>query len=809
MTSRDRLTGFGPTAVALFLGVLAAGTRSVSANGSFWEPSVGRSTVDPEHDLIQALIREQRFNEAATLCGESFQALPDASGRAAWWAVQASRVASARLMTRQEIDEAAVRRATRPVTSLLESYPEHRRRYFLQAQQAAVSHQAARHDVISAAMFPGNDDVAERALVRITRLLTTIDRLAEAVAAERSRLGARPAGVDAGALEDDLRRLQQTLLVRRVQAALLQSELFDESGPDAVAAASRAEQASREAIERLPVGSTAREELARLRVLALLGMGDAEAADAAVQPLLSSRDPRQAPGLLAAAVEVDLALGRIESASRRVATFYGSDPAEAPASVEMDMAALRLRLTGRSEDEPESGSSNSGVPAWIDLMERRGGAYARRRAEATAIESLRRRDGETALDPSIIAAQGEDWLRRGELQRGGELLASAAEAEQDPEEAVRRAGQAAAALVGAGSPWRAAEVLAEIARGNPDARSAAAVHLQAAVLVAQGDGPDVVDHVDALLRRTIETWPTSEAAVSARRWLARMLGDRGRLVEAAEVATGNAETPRAAERLGEAVDRWREAFKRAWESDGDSATQVGNRFLASAKPIIGDPVAGPSLATAAVLLADRETLAELDSGIDAVENRLDPFVVALRQFRTGGDGSSLPASVPSQRVDDVRRRLMRDGRRHPALRSAVARQLDRWSDESEPLAAKAERALWLGRPKAAVSMFRRAAAESSSPGRVLRSAARLLSDGESTEARRGAVALWEQLASGLPKDTASWHQAKLAACRSLYRLGDTEEAARRAKYILLTSPPKSEETREAYRELITKVERGE
>ena len=65
----------------------------------------------------------------------------------------------------------------------------------------------------------------------------------------------------------------------------------------------------------------------------------------------------------------------------------------------------------------------SEIGKWLDVIEQRGGAYARRRAEAVSLAILRASGNSPArpqmVDPSLIAAQGQDWLRRGNPGRGG------------------------------------------------------------------------------------------------------------------------------------------------------------------------------------------------------------------------------------------------------------------------------------------------------------------------------------------------------------------------------------------------------
>ncbi len=79
-------------------------------------------------------------------------------------------------------------------------------------------------------------------------------------------------------------------------------------------------------------------------------------------------------------VRVDVANEHIPKAQARLAAFYGDATETAPRSIEMDLA--RLDFLMRSDRGSEVG-------AWLDVIERRGGAYARRRAEAISLASLR------------------------------------------------------------------------------------------------------------------------------------------------------------------------------------------------------------------------------------------------------------------------------------------------------------------------------------------------------------------------------------------------------------------------------------
>ncbi len=90
---------------------------------------------------------------------------------------------------------------------------------------------------------------------------------------------------------------------------------------------------------------------------------------------------------------------------------------------------------------------------------------------------------------------------------------------------------------------------------------------------------------------------------------------------------------------------------------------------------------------------------------------------------------------------------------------------------------------------------------STSPGKTLAVAARLLGNSNKRAAMSEAVELWDQLAAGIPKTARTWHDAKLESIKLLAALGRGGEARKRAKFVLLTNPPKEAEVRSQYETL--------
>ena len=793
---------------------------------------VVRITDDWRSDLLRELVRGDRFDEAMMWCDEEIEKLRAIDEEAAWWWARRTRVDAARRMTGDDFDDETIAETQGGIHGLLDSYPEHPRRLFLHAELRDVEFQAIRHDVIAAAIAPRPDPVTkrnalerdgtsepghhERAANRVARLSVELKRLIDEVRDRRVELdsgrgGSRrivggtdrdredTAGRFAGTTAEwvaDLMRLERRLLVRQVELALLSSELFPESSDDRVAAAAAAEGAATEALVELPPGTVAHQETRRLRAMAALRSGDPDRADSLLRRLEEDSPPSD-PDRQALAVELAITTDRIDDALDRVRRYYGGAPDDAPTSLEMDLATLRLRLV--SDDE-----SLHSIGGWIDQIERRHGGYARRRAEALVLDGLRDRgDADRSItggEVAVVAAQGRDRVRRGEPARGGQLLSAAARGATDADGAIRLAIESAAAFLKAGQAEPAAETLAENARRHPGAANSSAAMLQAAVVSARTTAPNA-QTIESLLRETVTNWPESETAESARPWLARILVAGGNTVDAAEVLTRRPKGRITEGQRDEALTLWRDAIAR--HEPGDERV-VCERFVEAIREPDGGEIE-PTWRVDAVYLVDRETLRSLPplandslSNDSVPESSNGPFDVAFDTFRRGRRESEPLRSPPDHRISDATWRLMRDARDEPSLRQPVAAIVEGWTNLEDSATDRARRLVWLDRVGDAVELFLAEADRSDAPGTIFREAATTLAASDRVDAREAAVDIWDRLAAGVPKGSAEWHQAKLAACELLARIGDGDEASRRARYVLLTDPPESTELRDRY-----------
>ena len=761
------------------LGLLPAVIAAVGHANSPWGQVGGkhvRATSDRDADLIDALVRAGRFDDAASLCEARLRKENPESDAYAKWTIRQSQIMTARQMESNSFDESEIEGAQHPTTVLLRGYPDHRRVLFLQAQKLAVRRQAAIHRVLRAAVTPSDNALKDAAFKRLLRTSTAVESLADQVGDRRSRIQSQPDAHDF-AFVTDLTRLQQELQIDAVSLALMQTELFESGSEDCIAAATKAEQAADEAIGKLPASTTARLEVERLKVAAIFRGGQTGRAEAALEELVAALGQPTPPRVAALQVQIDVAKGTMEKAKDRLGAYYGQSPADAPASLEMDLARLDYLL--------QSGARRD-VGAWLDAIEQRGGAYARRRAEAISLASLRATGRETEddrpqmVDPSLVAAQGQDWLRRGEPGRAGELLSAAAAAESDPERAMRHASEAAAAFMAVDRPLDAAQVLGKIATANPDASTAAAAHLQSAVLISEAKVADAAKRLESLLRVNVETWPTSEVAPSARKWLIQVLQAQERYLEAAMAATAIPADEVSSQEIEAAIGLWRVAFRAATNEDW---SDIAKHFRSAFEPLIDNPAFREKYFAAAALLLDRDALSTLPAGVPS-----DVFVDALLKFRKTSTHSDVLLTPPPGLVEDFTWRLMRDGRRHPQQRKMIATLIEHWVASSEGSIGQAERLIWLGQLDRSIQMLRQLVKDSPKSTETVKRAAELLGSTRNQKTQQAAIELWDQLANGSTRGSVVWHQAKLSAIELLGQSGKEQEAQRRAKYILLTTP---------------------
>jgi hypothetical protein len=208
------------------------------------------------------------------------------------------------------------------------------------------------------------------------------------------------------------------------------------------------------------------------------------------------------------------------------------------------------------------------------------------------------------------------------MKRAAELYeqaAALARGDGAQEEAYRLGARAGACLVKAGQPLRAVDRLAETARRAADREGAGALHLQAALLLAQqlgerrteeGTAEDpralavLVDRLVTLLVDQLTTWPLSDEALRAREMAMQMLDAAGRPTAAAVISL----------HLPADSVLWEQAVRRAgaWLREGLGAREPGAsraRYGGVVVQMLGRLLDGQPPELPAEFSADAETVA--------------------------------------------------------------------------------------------------------------------------------------------------------------------------------------------------------
>ena len=736
---------------------------------------IERKTSDRDSDLIDALVDRQRHAEAIAICETELSRADPQSDQAAKWAIRWSQVLTRQAEAAGQFDETKIDALIQPVSQFVKRNAEHRRQLFLEAQSVRIRAAQARYAVVVHAVSPKSDQQTEAVSAKLTRTTRRFADLIESVQQQQSAWDLKEASPAKQAMSFDLKRLGEELQVDVVRMAMLQTDVFAAKSRDQIAAASRATIVAETALGKLPPDSPAYREVERLRANALLTSGNLAAAELSLNELARQQLPPLPDSLIALRIHLDLAQGKPSLAGQRLQKRYGANPDAAGTSVELDFARLAYLMQ----------SKNGSVGDWLTSIAARHGAYAQRRAEAISLSHLRSGESSSTtdtIDPAIIAAQGADWLRRGDPQRGADLLAAAAKADDDPDRAIDYGLKSAAAFLQASQPENAATTLASIALSNSASAKAPAVHLQSAIVLSQGKLSDAAAKIEANLRQTQQTWPRSVSAASARKWLMTMLQRQDRKRDAAQFATSTLNANSSTDDVDVALNAWVELVIATEPTRIESV--IGD-FVSAFAPLQKLPAISQRYPFAAAYILDRKSLTSLPNEL-ADSAPEDPFAKKLLAFRRGKSVAASLTDPPPSKMDAARWRLMRDATLDKNRRIAIADLLNQWGGDWSD---KIPLLVWAGQGDAAFRLATETSSQVDQPAKVWRLLAESLGQSDQAGDRKRSVEVWDQLAGGLPQGSTNWHQAKIAAIEMLRQTGNTAEATKRAKYILLTDRP--------------------
>lgn len=745
------------------------------------------------------------------------------------------------------------------------SSPAGERTMQLSSDSATNSQRAALRDDLIAAITQGASPAETAALIQRQRQADRqFESELDAIRSELVAIQKRDFNRESQQRRAELRRRESLLWLTRVELAALLPEMFAEHAADSVALSEETIRLVGEALAKFPSESELNRELSRLLSEAQLRSGDADAALRTMQQAslherrtADSPSATQTPEGTAAPlvietsdqpaflIRIDIAKRRWEAAEDKLQQYFGTQPAAAPPSPAMDLARLRY-LIARPAQSPDLNE----IGQWLDAIQTRGGATARRNAE-TLLARYRELNAETEsalgndrdsaqppidppkLDPRVLRADARYYLRVGKTLPAAITFARAAVVDTEAARGIESAIQSAAILQSVSKESAAAELLRRIALAHRQHELSPLLMLQAAAL--RGEASNKVLRSESggevpssptpngrgLLFELLAEWPTSEASLTARTTLIYGAVASGDLVAAAVLAT---QMP--AEHWNEETAmRCRKLWQRAivgpvpsrlpchWDDEAchrEQATGLNERLSAMRSTFAvaaAHPLAEQTGAACTILLdscvetSNRERL-EVAQQIVSV-----PFLAELALQRLGDRSQS---SAPDQIIPDeldmrdvVMWRLNNDLRENLTLHRNLAHYLLSLVDKHEIDVDPRLHVAWLmgsGQMDQGDRLLRTTLAVSDQPADLLAAAAAALADSAQPAELIRAARLWQELAAGIPTSQPSHQRAKVESIHCLWRSGNRRDARSAAELMLLTNPPHDQKLTEQLQE---------
>ncbi|MCC9603468.1 hypothetical protein LOC67_23205 [Stieleria sp. JC731] len=756
-----------------------------------------RKTTSMRDDLVATLTRSGDIESAIWVCQKQISSAPPATLEHARWVgkltqtlaeQQASQLFDGRTADLTDRFTRRVEEISKPVDDFLSSFPDFEAAPFLKSDRIAATSTLLRTALIVASISPLEEQQTEILLSSISRLQRDAADL-ERVANQSWTL-ANAATSGKAIHSDQWERLSRELAIRQVSVALLQCELFPVKSTDYLEAAATAVKTAKDALNKLPDDAPIKGHALELYIEALLRSGDVSEAERELKLLLSNHNIMQSPTLCALAIRIALSKNNVSSATRLSDSYFQQ---EAPArSIEMDFAKLDVLL--RRDDTGRDAAN------WLIQIENRGGAFARRRAEAIIVKTLKRDSGSNspkpqAMSPAIVAAQGEDWLRRRDFARAATLLREAATI-ADGKPALQYATKSAAAALKNSDLLAAAETLREIAIDNSQTDGSIELAIQSSILLSQNSATvSAAKRMHALettLLEAIQTWPRHEKTESLCGWLNKIFQQSERYKDAAQFSlqwltqnplNASAELVRST---------WFEYLKRL---DPQTTKTELESFAATLLEVSAEgEEATEHLFPLVTLLVDKAS--DFPIQLPSADPDQLRFITSVYKLRTAGIGSLEFNSASEASLRQSQWRLERDILTGSAFSQPIARQLLRWPGDDAWLVAKAK--FWADTSEQSIAELKTFALRPNTADATSDLAMMILSSSRSSAAKQAAAELAEHRAASRKLRSKDWYLAKLDAITWLNQAGENDEAKKRASFILLLHPPSDPKLKEAF-----------
>lgn len=785
-------------AVFFMLGVTGS-PQALQARDS-WRPP---ETDSVDRNLVDALLERSELDTAERLCHRMLAKAAKGSLEDARWAAMLAEVLTQRQVDQlfaesgslQQRTETGVAVGTQPVRERLAADSGTGFNVLLRAAEIKSRQRILAAAIVAKTVSAANEQETDLLVKQFSRLQRDTDLLVKDIkqlwANAASGSGAQGDGFQPTAPQ--LKRLENQLRLSQLATAVLQTEVFDPQSDDYRSLATNAAVQAKQLLQQLPADAAAKPVASRWLAESELRSGNLFAAEQIASARNMGSNLREEQAWNALRVRLLLAKKDV-AAAERLDQQLRSDAGTGGSSQVLDFSSLKVLLAQQPVDQDR-------VVKWIGTIGSRYGDFARRRAEAIVLRDMK---DATLIAPAkstmnasgaLLVVQAEDWLRRGDVQQAGSLLQKAAEIEPDSAKALEYAGKAAAVWLRAEQPGKAAAVLSNLSQRHLSNPAASKTQLQAALIASKALSSQSADGITVAtligyLQDVYQQWPQSEQAMTAVNWLVKIHNASGNNKLAGEELLQLAVLSKRPELIQTVAQQWFQAAMAGKATQADLVS-LSQTLIELARN--NDPLKRPVYEVAAWLfdLRSLESIVAICGANSAPP--AESFAKQLANYRLQPNGSLNAETISAGLRQSVAMRVLLDGMTRPEIRKRNAALLGELSTENAWQSAVAE--FWLQPNKATADAL---ASETlrlpSGPlleERLLQTKNILLGE-RSAEATQAAANLFERRSMGMQRGSVPWYQAKLAAIEVLNAQGQQAEAAKRAKYVLLTVPPKDE-----------------
>lgn len=486
-----------------------------------------------------------------------------------------------------------------------------------------------------------------------------------------------------------------------------------------------------------------------------------------------SRDaapPDAAARLAAEQVRVLLTAGQIEAA-KRLADQAVAATRDASVSGDLALARLEASIAAWQRESPARQKAQAtSLTRQLGAIRERFGAYWGRRAELLVGRALAASTPDGSPDSLLLAA--EHLYHTGRTDEAVAAYDRAAEtfAKNQRSEDAFGVGMTAAAIERrAGRHAEAARRYRELALKHSLHARAAEAHQLAILSTAdelRGAAPDerqlLADKYAALLAEHLTRWPESPAAGDVRWWLGRLRAGRNDWAAAIDSLT---QIPPTSTHYPNAVNLSIDCYEATLSStalnqpiDRANALAAATRYL---QPIITGP---DNHWPAEWTTLQREAAVALAGMHVQYEGGDATYAERLLEAALSSSVAAAPDATTSSNWDRKARRLL-----------VLARVRGGHSVDADQY-------------QAAIATYAALAAQSPDDGEIQESFATLLSQGNSADALRQALAQWQEVEQHSRRGGSRWRRARRARIELLTRLGDHDEAEKLTRLTRLLYP---------------------